>query len=326
MKNRLRRPLHNMDSAALQKLAERHRAMRETGVALLVSSGVLALFLFIPLAPKPAATPAITVASSTAPDAFAKISIDAKAAIVYDLATGETLYAKNADAQLPLASLTKLLTVYAAFTELAPTTPITIPALATTVDAPRAFNAGQIFTLADLARLTLTASLNDGAVAIAQATAERENRDQTQMLASAASALALSQTYAVNGSGLDVSPAVSGGYGSARDLARLAGALVETAPEVAVATSRDSASATSEGGTSFTVKNTDPLVGALPRLLLSKTGYTDLAGGNLALVFDAGIGHPIAVVVLGSSKEARFTDGSALVSATLAHFAGIASL
>ncbi|MCX6789964.1 MAG: hypothetical protein NTV60_00350, partial [Candidatus Kaiserbacteria bacterium] len=60
--------------------------------------------------------------------------------------------------------------------------------------------------------------------------------------------------------------------------------------------------------------------------LLSKTGYTELAGGNLALVFDAGIEHPIAVVVLGSSKEARFTDGTALINATLAHFAGVSSL
>ena len=68
------------------------------------------------------------------------------------------------------------------------------------------------------------------------------------------------------------------------------------------------------------------MTSAISRLLLSKTGYTDLAGGNLALVFDAGIRHPVAVVVLGSSKEARFTDGIALVNAALAHFAGVTSL
>jgi len=33
-----------------------------------------------------------------------------------------------------------------------------------------------------------------------------------------------------------------------------------------------------------------------------------------------------AIVVLGSSKKARFTDGAALVAATFAHFAGVASL
>ena len=301
--------------------------MREAGFALLAASALLALFLFIPLAPKdvPAATP-VTITASTTPDAFANVPIEANAAIVYDLATKRLLYAKNADAQLPLASLTKLLTVYAALSELSPNTPITIPADATQVDAPRAFNAGQIFTLSDLARLTLTASLNDGAAAISEATAARESLTQTEALAGAAAALGLVQTYAVNGNGLDVSTAVSGGYGSAADLAVLAGALVDKAPTIAAATTQSSAHAVSEGGTSFNVMNTDPMVGTIPNILLSKTGYTDLAGGNLVLVFDAGIEHPIAVVVLGSSKKARFTDGTALVAATLAHFAGVASL
>ncbi|MBI2096019.1 MAG: hypothetical protein HYT43_00030 [Candidatus Taylorbacteria bacterium] len=119
---------------------------------------------------------------------------------------------------------------------------------------------------------------------------------------------------------------VSGGYGSARDIARLAGAILELAPDIAEATTRSSVQAISAGGTLFSVKNTDPIIGSVQRLLLSKTGYTDLAGGNLALVFDAGINHPIAVVVLGSSLKERFTDGAALVAATIAHFAGVASL
>lgn len=299
--------------------------MREIGIALLIASCILAFFIFMPLAPSTAPAP-VTVVTPTVPDAFAQVPLQAKAAIVYDLVTNETLYAKNAEAQLPLASLTKLLTVYAALAELSPNTPITIPADAVRVDEPRAFNEGQTFSLSDLARLTLTASLNDGAAAIAIATAERKGETQSAMLASAAAALNLSQTYALNGNGLDVNTAISGGYGSARDLAILAGALVDQASTIAEATTQSSAQAVSAGGTSFTVKNTDPMVATVPRVLLSKTGYTDLAGGNLVLVFDAGIEHPVAVVVLGSSKEARFTDGAVLVAATLAHFAGVASL
>ena len=315
-----------MDSSELQKIAHYARSMRETGIALIIASILLALFLLLPSSQNKTPSAPIAVATSTAPDAFAQVPLQAKAAIVYDLATKQTLYAKNADAQLPLASLTKLLTVYAAFAELSPNAPITIPADVVHLDAPHAFSAGQIFSLSDLARLTLTASLNDGATAIAEATAANQDRTESAMLASAATALDLSQTYAINGSGLDVSTAVSGGYGSARDLAVLAGALVEKAPAIAAATTRSSAQAVSEGGTLFTVKNTDPMVGAIPHLLLSKTGYTDLAGGNLVLVFDSGIEHPIAVVVLGSSEKARFTDGTALVAAALAHFAGVASL
>lgn len=315
-----------MDALELQKLAEHTRFMRETGIALLAASGILAFFIFIPLAPTKTPSTQIVVTPSTVPDAFAQVPLEAKAAIVYDLATKKVLYAKNADAQLPLASLTKLLTVYAALAKLAPTTPITISADVTRLDEPRAFSAGQTFTLGDLARLTLTASLNDGAGAIIEATAERESRTPSEALAGAASALDLAQTYAINGHGLDVHTTVSGGYGSAFDLARLAGALVDEAPAIAEATTQSFVRAVSKGGTSFKVANTDPMVTTIPHILLSKTGYTDLAGGNLVLVFDAGIKHPIAVVILGSSKKARFTDGTTLVAATLAHFAGVASL
>ncbi len=315
-----------MDSSDLQAIAQRTRSLREAGIAMLIASGLLALFLFIPLAPEKSVAVAPVVATSTTPDAFAAVPITARAAIVYDLSTGNILYAKNADAQLPLASLTKLLTVYGALAELSPATPITVSVADTQVDAPRAFAVGDTLALADLARITLTASLNDGAAAIADATASRENASTAAMMASAASALDLAQTYALNGNGLDVSTTVSGGYGSAHDIAVLAGALVAKAPDIALATTESSASATDAHGKSFTVTNTNPGVDGIPHLLLSKTGYTDLAGGNLALVFDAGLNHPIAVVVLDSTEKDRFTDGEALVSATLAHFAGVASL
>ncbi len=316
-----------MDSSDLQKLAQRTRSLRETGMTLVVVSLLLTAFLFIPLAPKKMPpSSSITVATSTEPSAFTQVPLEAQAAIVYDLATGETLYEKNADAQLPLASLTKILAVYAALIQLSLDTPITIPADVVRLEGPRTFSAGQIFSLSDLARLTLTASLNDGAAAIIEATAASQNRSQNEALAAAAAALNLSQTYAVNGSGLDMSTNISGGYGSARDIARLAGALIAESPTIAEATTQSFAEAVSAGGTHFKVKNTDPMIDTIPHLLFSKTGFTDLAGGNLVLVFDSGIQHPIAVVVLGSSKNARFTDGTALVAATLAHFAGISSL
>ncbi len=310
----------------LKLLASRHRFMREAGFGLLLASCVLGVFLLLP-SRAPAQPAAVAVAAaSTTPDAFANVPVGANAAVVYDLTTGKELFAKNADAQLPLASLTKLLTMYAAFSELSAETPITVDATDTQVDAPHAFQAGDTLPLADIARVTLTGSLNDGAAAIARTTAAREGLSIHDMLANVASSLGLAETYAVNGNGLDVSTALSGGYGSAHDIAILAGALAAKAPEVAIATTGATATATTEAGRSITAKNTDPFVGTIPGLLLSKTGYTDLAGGNLALVFDVGLGHPVAVVVLGSTEEARFTDAEALVAATFAHFAGVAHL
>ena len=315
-----------MTTQELAELARRTRGLREAGVALVIASAILAVFLFIPLAPGHSKAVSGAIATTTSQAPFITAPIEAKAAIVYDLATGETLYEKNAGAQLPLASLTKLLTVYAAVSTLSRETLITVSSEAARAEAPHAFAVGTAFTLTDLARLTLTASLNDGAIAIAQATALSQGLSTAETLAAAASALDLEETYAINGNGLDVNTVVSGGYGSARDIARLAGALVVHASDIALATTEESTEAYSVDGALYRVKNTDPMTATIPRLLLSKTGFTDLAGGNLALVFDAGIGHPIAVVVLGSSKEARFTDGLALVAAALAHFAGVPSL
>jgi len=114
--------------------------MREAGFALLFASFILALFIFIPQTfEKPASAPIVATVEPI-PNAYADVSVEAKAAIVYDLTTGETLYAKNAKAQLPLASLTKLLTVYAALSILSPSTPITIPAEVAEMEAPHAFN------------------------------------------------------------------------------------------------------------------------------------------------------------------------------------------
>src|SRR6185436_18722326 len=140
-----------MNSADLQTLAKRSRSMRETGLALLFASALLALPIVVPILLSPAPTPTVAVETPATPNPFADIQLEAKASIVYDLVTKETLYAENADAQLPLASLTKLLTVYAAVSELSPSTPITISADAVRLEAPRAFNEGQTFSLADLA-------------------------------------------------------------------------------------------------------------------------------------------------------------------------------
>jgi len=52
---------------------------------------------------------------------------------------------------------------------------------------------------------------------------------------------------------------------------------------------------------------------------LSQTGYTDLAGGNLIIAFDAGFDHPIVITVLGSTIDDRITDVEKLVWATLAY-------
>ncbi len=319
----------NPDLAALITRLERRRKIRATATTLMASLGLVGFgLMMVPvLSSTHAAPPVASVEAPTttpAPNAYDGVRLIGKSAIVYDLTTGQPLYEKNAERQLPLASLTKLLTTYAAVNALGPNAPVIITPTAVAQDGDSGLVAGETFAFRDLMRFTLVASSNDGAEAIAEAAAQKKDVSNTALLAGAAAAAGLTDTYANNGTGLDISPTVSGGYGTAEDVAKLAGAVLKSAPDIAEATIEPSVTISDYRGTLHTLPNTNQDIVRMPGPLLSKTGYTDLAGGNLAVVFDAGINHPVAVVVLGSTENGRFTDVAALVSRTLDHFAQVA--
>lgn len=311
-----------MIKKTLKKLQKNEDLLWQAGTAIIAGSVVLGAFAFF--APK--ATPVEEtplVEAKPAPNAFADVRIQGHAAIVYDLRTGQTLYSKDSEAQLPLASLTKLLTVYAAADALNDTSPVVMTASALSEEGEGGFTEGETFLFKDIARLALVSSSNDAAEAIAEAAASRKGVAGNALMASAVQAAHLTQTYALNGTGLDEDATVSGGYGSAHDIAVLAGALLTKAPYIAGATTASSITISSTNGVVHTHKNTNQGVVNVSGVRLSKTGYTDLAGGNLVVVFDAGIDHPVAAVVLGSTIDGRFTDVQTLIEATQAHFAGL---
>jgi len=273
---------------------------------------------------KPITTPhPLATTTQSGQNPYVGVPITGQAAIVYDLSNGQTLFSQNADRTLPLASLTKLLSVYAGVRQLEPTTPITLSSSSVAVEGESGLLAGETFAFADLARFALVGSSNDAAQAITEELSRRTGTPTSALMASAAVSVGLSATQATNGTGLDIDLLTSGGYGSARDIALLAGELVKQAPGIAKATTHPAISMQSAAGVTHSVSNTNQGAVAVPGILLSKTGYTDLAGGNLVVVFDSGIDHPIAVVVLGSTIEGRFTDVNRLVRATQQHFAGL---
>jgi D-alanyl-D-alanine carboxypeptidase len=84
--------------------------------------------------------------------------------------------------------------------------------------------------------------------------------------------------------------------------------IIKNNPSLIESTSENTEDFVSESNIKHVASNTDAVMNEIPGLIASKTGYTDLAGGNLAVVFDAGIMHPVAVVVLGSTVDGRFSD------------------
>lgn len=263
-----------------------------------------------------AATAAVAAAPhSSAPSPFDAVALIARAAFVYDATTGETLFEKNADAQLPLASLTKLMTALTARTA-----------------APRyalipLAGEGE-WSLNDLLSFTLMSSSNDGAMAAAavggsffsKTGAEAESRQQFIVAMNhEAEALGLPSVYFLNETGLDENTEIAGGYGSARDAGRLIAFAYRAHPELFDATTQMHTFFTEENGARYSADNTNKIVADIPMLRASKTGLTDLAGGNLAVLFEVGVGKPIVVAVLGSTEEGRFSDVQTLVAVTLAH-------
>jgi D-alanyl-D-alanine carboxypeptidase (penicillin-binding protein 5/6) len=267
------------------------------------------LMLFIHPFSTPAKQAVFPPAITLAPQALA-----AQAAILYDPTDGRVLFQKNADFSLPLASLTKIMTAETVLAASGGNNPkITITPADTALEADAGdwgFRAGDVVALSDLIKIGLVASSNE---AMAAAAGSLGSNYLDQMNKTAGS-LGLSHTYFLNPTGLDLNVETSGAYGSAYDVARLTAAFYETYPQYFTLTQQSIVSIPASGRTLSVAATTVPLQN-IPGFMAAKTGYTDLAGGNLVAVFDIEVGHPLIAVALGSTETGRFDDVRTLINA-----------
>lgn len=245
------------------------------------------------------------------------VQLLAKAGYAEDLKTGAVIYEKNSDVQLPLASITKLMTVLVAHDTLTSNDLVTITAEATKPEGTDVA-VGEVWKAEDLMDYTLITSSNDGAHALALASAKKRGETYDGFLTAMnakASAIGLSQAYFANDTGLDVSVSSAGAYGSARDAARLLAYAVERYPRLMERSVSGRTEFTPVAGETHIAKNTSGFIGSLPGAIASKTGFTDLAGGNLTIVYEPVPGRPLALAVMGSTREGRDADMATLSKA-----------
>ena len=240
--------------------------------------------------------------------AWDALPVEAAAVYVYDVRRDKVLYEKNGNAQLPLASITKIMTALTAKTLSLGEMQVIIEGEALSTEGDSGLYEGERWDFDDLAALTLVTSSNDGAEAIGATVEERTGISFVSLMNQVAESLGLHQTYFLNPTGLDVSLTQAGAYGSARDVAHLMAYTALEHPALMEATRSEALTFRSDSEIDHLGMNTNQTTNESIGLLASKTGFTDLAGGNLVILFDAAIDRPIAVVVLGSSKEGRFTD------------------
>jgi D-alanyl-D-alanine carboxypeptidase (penicillin-binding protein 5/6) len=255
-------------------------------------------------------------------DAFETVKLEAKSAIVWDVVNGKTIFSKNCDEPLPLASLTKIMTAVTVAKEIDDNQKIKITPEDLSPEGDSNLIVGDIWRARELRDFTLLTSSNDGAYALASVIKAYPNNQLTDTdnnfvknMNDNALDIGLLSSKFFNEHGLDRDENRGGAYGSARDMAMLFEYALKNYPEVLEATRYKNLHFASTEKI-YSVENTNVIVDQIPNLIASKTGYTDLAGGNLIIAFDAGLGRPIIITVLGSTEEGRFADVLKLVEAT----------
>lgn len=246
---------------------------------------------------------------------------DSAALVLYDVVQDKFLFAYNGDEALPLASVTKLMTALVAHETVPEEEVVTIQVDAIDTEGDSGLRVGEQWKLQDLIGFTLLTSSNDGAEALAASVGgvwqlqeevnvpDYEKVDTfVDRMNMRARELNLDTMRFQNPSGLDIFHGSEGGVGSAKDVAKLLAYMLTHSPEVLAYTQNKNMVFVSETGVVHVGQNTNEYVGDTYGILGSKTGYTDLAGGNLAVVFDAGLAHPVVAVSLGSTREGRFSD------------------
>lgn len=258
--------------------------------------------------------------SANSPKKIDSVTLTADAAYVFDVVGQRVLYEKNADEVLPLASITKLMTALVAYELVADDTLVTITEAAAAQQSGGGFSAGETFEVKELADYALISSFNSASYALGITVGKLLGDEDplAQFVAAMnikAEELNLQSLKYENPTGLDISLTEAGAYGNARDTSFLMEYILVNYPQILTPTVTPYTRLYNQAGDFHEAYNTNNALAEIPNLLGSKTGYTDLAGGNLTIAFDAGYNRPIIVTVLGSTRNERFADVKRLVSA-----------
>jgi D-alanyl-D-alanine carboxypeptidase (penicillin-binding protein 5/6) len=244
--------------------------------------------------------------------AAATPNVDARAYEVVNAATGEVLLARNAQTQLPMASITKLMTVLIALerTRLDDVVAVDPDAVGITGSGVR-LQAGERVTVRDLVAASMIQSANDAAVALAAHVSGGDEDAFVALMNRRARELGLRSTHFERADGLDVAGHVS----TAHDLNRLA-QMAMRQPVIRRYAGTRNLSIT--GGRSLHTWN--DLLGQFQGLIGVKTGHTSGAGW-CQVAAARGKGFTVYATILGSpTRGGRNADLAELLSYGLSRY------
>jgi D-alanyl-D-alanine carboxypeptidase len=253
-----------------------------------------------------AAALALAVAAAAAPP-----PVDAEAYYVQNAGTGEVLASHDAREQLPMASITKLMTSIVALEHASLDDVATVsPATAAVGESTINLRPGERVALRDLITAALVQSANDAANAIATYVGRGSVPRFVAMMNARARQLGLTDTHFANPDGLDA----PGHYSSARDVTKLARVAMNK-PFI-----RQTVRLVDTTAAGRRLHTWNDLLSTYPRLIGVKTGHTNGAGwSQVAAARGSGV-TVYATILGGETREGRNADLARLLSWGLTRF------
>ena len=239
------------------------------------------------------------------------LTLNCRAVCLIDQDTGTVLYEKNADQQMPIASITKVMTLLLTF-EAIHDGRLTLDTLVPVSEHAYHMGGSQIwlepgeqFTLDEMIKAICVSSANDAAVAVAELVGGSE-QGFVQMMNDRAAELGMTNTTFHNACGLDT----EGHLSTARDVAIMSRQILTTCPEVLHYTGIWTD--TLRGGATQLV-NTNKLLRRYNGITGLKTGTTGGAGVCISASATRDGLDLIAVVLGAPSSKDRFEAATTLL-------------
>ena len=204
------------------------------------------------------------------------LSLSARSAVLYSPDTNEFLYSENADARLPMASTTKIMTALVALENSDITRVVEIADEAIGVEGSSLYlKRGEAMTMEDLLYGLMLRSANDAALAIAYEISGGVY-EFAELMNSKASELGLTDTHFENPHGLD-SPLH---YTTAKELAVIASAALKNETFKKIVSTKKT-TITNEDGEARLIINHNKLLRLYDGAIGVKTGFTKKSGRSL---------------------------------------------
>ena len=272
---------------------------------------------------KTASAQAVWVEPALPAAAAPALSLNCRAAILIEQDSGRVLYEKNAEEKMPIASITKVMTLLLTF-EAIHNGRLTLDTLVPVSEHAYHMGGSQIwlepgeqFTLDEMLRAICVSSANDAAVAVAELVGGSEPAFVEQMNARAAQ-LGMEQTTFRNACGLDT----EGHLSTARDVAIMSREILTHCPEV-LHYSGIWTDSLRNGQTQLV--NTNKLLKSYRGITGLKTGTTGKAGVCISASAERDGLRLIAVVLGSASGKERFQAASTLLDYGFAHYESAAA-